>query len=87
MLQNAFPESFPDKFKKDSKGNPLPRSPEEKKFDIPEEMTYEFMIHSLAKCYNQCKKHIEESYTETDFWEMLCFENLEGAKMKSKMNN
>ena len=45
------------------------------------------MIHSLAKCYNQCKKHIEETYTETDFWEMLCFENLEGAKMKSKMNN
>lgn len=50
-------------------------------------MTYEYMIHSLAKCYNQCKKHIEENYYETDFWEMLCFENLEGAKMKSKMKN
>jgi len=46
-------------------------------------MFYEYMIHSLAKCYNQCKKHIENNYTEVDFWEMLCFENNEMNKVKN----
>jgi len=46
-------------------------------------MTYEYMIHQLAKCFTQCKKHIEENYTEIDFWEMICFENNESAKIKN----
>lgn len=34
------------------------------------------MIHSLAKCFNQCKKHIEINYDEIDYWEMVCFEKI-----------
>ncbi|HUX60003.1 MAG TPA: hypothetical protein VMV32_01725 [Ignavibacteriaceae bacterium] len=54
-------------------------------FRIPAQMNYEKMIHELAKIYGQCKYHIANTYRETDFWEMLCFENLEGAKTKYKM--
>ena len=45
------------------------------------------MTYELSKIYGQCKYYVAKNYKETDFWEMLCFENLEGAKMKSKMNN
>jgi hypothetical protein len=49
-------------------------------------MFYEKMIHELSKAYGQCKYHIAKNYRETDFWEMLCFENLEGAKLKYNSN-
>lgn len=55
-------------------------------FEVPTQMIYEKMIHELSKMYGQCKYYIAKNYRETDFWEMLCFENLEGAKMKYNTN-
>jgi len=55
-------------------------------FEVPTQMIYEKMIHELSKAYGQCKYHIAKNYKETDFWEMLCFENLEGAKLKYNSN-
>lgn len=46
-------------------------------YDVPEEMIYEKMITVLAKAFSQCKYYVAEKYTETDFWELLCFENLD----------
>lgn len=56
-------------------------------FQVPNEMFYEKMIHELSKMYGQCKYYVAKTYTEIDYWEMLCFENLEGAKMKYQTKN
>jgi len=53
----------------------------------PKEMKYEYMIHQLAKCYGQCKKYIADNYTEIDFFEYMCFTNLENAQEKYLMDN
>ena len=55
-------------------------------FQVPVQMLYEKMIHELSKMYGQCKYYITKNYKETDFWEMICFENLEGAKQKYNLN-
>ena len=49
-------------------------------------MLYEKMIHELSKMYGQCKFYVAKNYKETDFWEMICFENLEGGKQKYNLN-
>ena len=51
-------------------------------FRIPVQMEYESMIHELAMAYKQCKYHIANTYTETDFWEWRCFEGLKSSKEK-----
>lgn len=55
-------------------------------FQVPIQMIYEKMIHEIAKAYGQCKYYIGKNYRETDFWEMICFENLEGEKNKYNAN-
>lgn len=45
------------------------------------EMEVEFMIDFLASKYGQCKKHIERTYYEYDFWEAFYFSSLESASM------
>lgn len=48
----------------------------------PKEMKYEYMIHRLAKAYGQCKYYVADNYTERDFFEMLCFNNLDTEQQK-----
>jgi hypothetical protein len=48
-------------------------------FNIPDEMQYEYMIHTLCKAYGISKKE-GGKHTETDFWELTAFENLQSAK-------
>ena len=56
-------------------------------FRIPAQMFYEKQIHELSKMYSQCKYYVAKTYTEIDYWEMLCFENLEGAKNKYNLKS
>lgn len=43
-------------------------------------MKYEYMIHKIAECYGQCKYDVADKYTETDFFEMQCFKNMESEQ-------
>ncbi len=72
--------AFPDRMKINGEIIYKTQSSEDKKYNVPESMVYEKMIHELAKCYHQCKKYIEENYNEIDFWEMLCFDNLDNNR-------
>ena len=49
-------------------------------------MKYEYMIHSLAVKYSQCIYHIAEKYTETNYFEMLCFGMLESKQERALSN-
>lgn len=48
-------------------------------------MIYEQMIHELATHFKLCKFHVANNYKETDFWEMLCFENNKNEFMNYRM--
>jgi hypothetical protein len=48
-------------------------------YNIPDEMQYEYMIHTICKAYGISKRE-GASHTETDFWELTAFENLQSAK-------
>jgi len=48
-------------------------------YNIPDEMQYEYMIHTICKAYGIPKKE-GTGHTETDFWELTAFENLQSAK-------
>ena len=58
--------------------------PEE--FLVPDELKYEYMIHVICKTYG-LSKTVGSRHTESDFWKLLGFENLDGAKEDYLINN
>lgn len=48
-------------------------------FDIPDELIYKYMMHSISKNYS-IPPQTAARLTELEFWEMTAFENLDSQK-------
>lgn len=55
-------------------------------YDIPEELQYEYMIHVICKTYG-VSRYAGGRHKETDFWELLAFENLDSVKQEYIMKS
>ncbi|RPI19017.1 MAG: hypothetical protein EHM58_03115 [Ignavibacteriae bacterium] len=53
-------------------------------YEVPEELQYNYMIHFICKAQG-ISKHAAGKYKETDFWELLAFENLDNLKQEYLM--
>jgi hypothetical protein len=51
---------------------------------VPDEMSYGYMIHNIAKTYGITKIDAG-TYTEYEFWEMIVYENLDNKKEEYMM--
>lgn len=51
---------------------------------IPEEFKYIAMIHQLAKEYGQALNVVRETFSELDFWEMMCLNSVDAANLKDQ---
>jgi hypothetical protein len=50
-------------------------------YDVPEEMQYEYMTYVICKTYG-VSRYEGGRHNESDFWELLAFENLDNMKQE-----